>query len=508
MKRLKLYSILPLFILTACSDDFLRVVPESSITTGNFYKTETQFLQALTGVYASLRGGISSEASWIMGEMRADNTRFDFNPNDRGEPYLMREDIDKFMDNSSNQWVADKYNNCYAGISRANAIIDRLPESSVGETAKQRIMAEARFLRALFYLDLVRYYGDVPLYLHEVKGVGDANLPRSPSGEVFDAITEDAQYAMENLPAPTTTQDGRATKGSAAMLLAYVYMTNKNFAQAETTLKTITQMGYGLLPDYASVFSTTNKNSKESIFEVQYQQGNQGQNSSFVYNFMPIANTVLLTGIDGVNRIGGWNIPTMEMIASYEANDKRLEASIGIAEGSGSTGFFTIEAVKSPVGYTQPAAGKIFKPYIKKYLHPHSLLYNTDDNFPVYRYADALLLLAEALNENGKSADALTYLNQVRVRAGLNPTTEKDQTALRKIIAHERRVELAFENKRWMDLVRTGQAIDIMTENGKYLKSFDPLLPANSYQVTQNRLIYAIPNREVIIGNLSQNPGY
>src|SRR5690606_33632297 len=122
------------------------------------------------------------------------------------------------------------------------------------------------------------------------------------------------------------------------------------------------------------------------------------------------------------------------------------------------------------VDYTTPI-GKRSYAFIKKYLNPHSIENNTDDNFPIYRYADALLLLAEALNEQGKSVEALEFLNQVRVRAGLLPSTETDQISLRKIIAHERRVEFAFENKRWLDLVRTDQAIEVMTQHGEYLKA-------------------------------------
>ena len=166
-----------------------------------------------------------------------------------------------------------------------------------------------------------------------------------------------------------------------------------------------------------------------------------------------------------------------------------------------------IESVKSPVGYTTPANKRSYA-FIKKYLHAHNLENNTDDDFPVYRYAETLLSLAEVLNEENKSAEALLYLNQVRARAGLPASKESDQTKLRTIIAHERRMELAFENKRWLDLVRTGKAIETMNDNGIYLKArFNHLLP-QSYKVTQNRLVFAIPQREILIGGLEQNPGY
>lgn len=293
------------------------------------------------------------------------------------------------------------------------------------------------------------------------------------------------------------------------MLLADVYMTRKDYASAEKELRELLTLGYKLLPDYASVYSTANKNSVESIFEVQYQQGNQGQNSNFIYSFLPLsADVSKITGITSQNySAGGWNTPTWEMISTYEKGDRRLDASIGIAEGTGAVGGMVIESVKSPVGYLAPAGKRVY-PFIKKYLNPHTLQGNTNDNFPVYRYADVLLLLAEALNEQNKGQEALPFLNQVRARAGLTAVELQSTESLRQIIAHERRVEFAFENKRWLDLVRTGKAVEVMTKNGQYLKSLFPNLPAKSYNLTPERLLYAIPNREILIGNLTQNPGY
>lgn len=512
MKRL--FYIITLFVLflSGCGDDFLNVVPESSITTGNFYQTESQFDQAIIGAYAAIRDAKGSVAAWTMGEMRSDNTHFEFNNNNRGTGFLQREDIDMFLDDNSGSYITSKYNSCYIGIGRSNSVLESVANAGLSQSSIDRFTGEAKFLRALFYFDLVRYFGGVPLYLKEVKGASNAYLHRSSVEEVYKAIVADLKEATEKLPEPSFPQNGRATKGSARMLLADVYLTQREYALAEAELRTITEMGYELLPNYASAFSLSNKNSVESIFEIQYKQGNQGQHSNFVYPFLPLsADVSLITGITSQNRQGGgWNVPTQEMIDSYESGDERLEASIAIAEGTGPVGAMVIGSVKSPVNYTTPS-GKRSYPYIKKYLHPHSLQNNTDDNFPVYRYSDALLSLAEALNELGRSADALTYLNRVRIRAGLAASTETDQALLRDIIAHERRVEFAFENKRWLDLVRTGKAIEIMNRNGEYLKTIhagESYLPDQSYNVTAERLLYPIPDREVKIGNLEQNPGY
>jgi tetratricopeptide (TPR) repeat protein len=509
MKKLLIISIV---LLTACTDEFLGIAPESSITTGNFYETESEFDQAIVGAYATIRDAKGSVAAWTMGEMRSDNTHFEFNNNNRGTGFQEREHVDTFLDDHSNSYSTSKYNSCYIGIGRINNILGSLPDADLSQDAKDRFEGQAKFLRALFYFDLVRYFGGVPLYLKVVEGASNAYLPRSPVEDVYKAIEEDLQEAIQKLPEVSFPQNGRATKGAARMLLADVYLTQKNYPLAEAQLKSITEVGYNLLPDYASVFSLTNKNSIESIFEIQYQQGNQGQHSNFVYPFLPLSSDVkIITGITSQNRQGGgWNVPTQEMIDTYEAGDKRLEACIAIAEGTGPIGAMVIESVKSPVGYTTPA-GKRSYPFIKKYLHPHNLENNTDDNFPIYRYSDALLALAEALNEQGRSSDALPYLNQVRVRAGLEASTQTDQSLLRDIIAHERRVELAFENKRWLDLVRTGKAVEVMNQNGEHLKSVhagESYLVDQSYNVTPERLVFPIPDREVKIGGLEQNLGY
>jgi hypothetical protein len=280
-------------------------------------------------------------------------------------------------------------------------------------------------------------------------------------------------------------------------------------------LNTLAGMGYDLLPKYSDVFLVTNKNSKESIFEIQYLEGLLGgQQSNFIYVFLPrSSNTTLITGIKTDNGgIGGWNTPTQDMISAYEANDTRKDASIAVAEGTyNASNIFTFSANKSIINYT-PAAGKIGVPYIKKYLNLHTNPNNTNDNWPIYRYADALLLLAEALNAQGKPADALVPLNKVRVRAFGNASyniTTTDQAALTDIIAHERRVELAFENHRWHDLVRTGKAIEVMNAQGIKLKQQYSYLPANSYQVDKNRLLYPIPQSERELNvDLTQNDGY
>lgn len=510
MKNIIKYTlIISSVIFSSCSDDFLEKTPESAITTGNFYQTKDQFNQALSGTYAAIRNAEGSSAAWVIGETRSDNTFYEYNVNLRGSGVVSRESIDGFLDDNNDVNVSSFYNASYVTISRANNILAYINDAGLDEATVNTFIGQAKFIRALSYFDLVRYFGGVSLYLDAVETEQQAFLPRSTVAEVYDVIESDLKDAFEKLDNTSFPQTGKISKGAGHMLLGDVYLTRKKYALAEQEFLSVTQSGYELLPEYASVYQLTNKNSKESIFELQYQQGNQGQQSDFLYPFLPLsANVKILTGITSTNiTTGGWNVPTQEFISSYETGDKRLDASIGIGEGTGDIGNMIIESEKSIVNYTTPV-GKRYYAFIKKYRHPHSLVNNTDDNFPVYRYSEALLSLAEVLNEQDKRSEAIAYLNQVRVRAGLNSTNELDKDKLREIIAHERRVELAFENKRWLDLVRTGKAIEVLTKNGVYLKALNPHLLPQSYTVTENRLIYAIPLRETIIGKLEQNPGY
>ena len=219
-----------------------------------------------------------------------------------------------------------------------------------------------------------------------------------------------------------------------------------------------------------AVFSTTNKNNTESVFEVQFLEGNAGFASNFEYSFFPqpvsapeLTAVLAAYGVTPSNVQAltgeGHNIPSPELIAAYEPGDLRKAASIG-------SGVF----------------GGVTYPFIIKYLHPHALAGNLNENWPVYRYSEVLLLLAEALNEQNKSVEALTYLNQVHAhpRTGLAPAVGATQAALRDVILNERRVELAFENKRWLDLVRAGKVQEVISAFGASVKAN----PQNYYYPT------------------------
>nr|WP_295927522.1 RagB/SusD family nutrient uptake outer membrane protein [uncultured Dyadobacter sp.] len=482
--------------LGSCSD-FLDVAPKNAVVPANFFQSESDFAQAVNGAYAPLQSLYNNQASWAMGEMRSDNTHFFYN-NDFRSP--MPEEIDEFVNGAENTVTADRYYIDFDMIARANKILSVIDDAKIDKAKVDNFKGQALFLRALGYFDLVRYYGGVPLPLTPASDLASATLPRSTREQVYAQIIEDATAAAGLLPNKAAQEAGRATSGAAWMLLGDVHLNLKNWAQAESALSKVT--GYALMGDYAAAFNPANKNNAESVFEVQYLQGTPlNLSSSFPYAFVPLTPDYAkytLGPVGSQSASGsGWNIPTGDLLSAYEdrAKDKRFNASVG---------FITGPSTVSDTSYVN-------LPYIKKYQYPHAVFNQTNENFPIYRYAETLLMQAEAANELGKAGDAQSFLNQVRKRAGLGDSPAKSQTELRAAILNERRVELAFENKRWLDLVRTGNAISVMNAYGAKLKA-DPayfyLTPA-TYTLEEKDLLFPIPFLEIQVNpDLVQNPGY
>jgi starch-binding outer membrane protein, SusD/RagB family len=504
MKIKLIVASLLLLSTTSCKKSFIDIAPETFISSNNFFKTQADFTQAVNATYAPLRNVYNS--AYIMGEMRSDNTHYIYNNTNRGQ--LVREEIGDFIDNPTAEPTQTKWTFNYRIIAYANEVLSRIDAASFDVNVKKNLKGQELFLRALAYFDLVQYFGGVPLVLTPTEGSADeiinvrSAMPRTSKDSIYAQIVKDAKEAADLLPNKATQEKGRATSGAAKTLIGNVYIVLKQWGEAETILKEVVNSNqYSLLPDYAAVFNPANKNNAESVFEVQYQAGNLGLQGSFAYMFLPnLTNLTPITGFTFNNQsIGGWNTPTDDLIAAYEAGDKRKTASI--ADG------YTVNNTF------------VAQPFIKKYFYPplpapNGSSPNTNDNWPVYRYAEVLLFMAEALNEQGKSSDALPYLNTVRDRAFGNTTsriTTTDQAQLRDIILKERRMELAFENKRWLDLVRTGRAITVMNAHGAALKASGrhPNLIPSTYNVTESRLLFPIPFSERQVNpNLIQNPGY
>jgi hypothetical protein len=514
MKNKLIYICILTSGLLSCKKDFLNLTPETSLSSASFFKNKSEFDQAVVAAYGPLRGVVHT--GFYMDEMRSDNTFFTRYNANRGLE-TSTESLAEFLDdaNSSAQpnSPGNRYGNDYSGIAMANTVLTRIVKADLSQSAKDSVSGEALFLRAFYYYDLVQHFGGVPLQLTELTAPEQAFTPRNSVDEVYKQIVTDLTTAIPILPVVTAfPQTGRASRGAAKMLLAYAYMSQptKNYSAAETQLLDITKMHYSLLPNYADVFDPNNKNNAESIFEVQYKSDLvSGQQSNFAWIFIPkTLNSEVLTGFHGstMNIFSGWNVPTQEMVDSYESGDLRLPASIAVVEGTISgVEDYTAKDMKSPVGFA-PTPGLTNFYMIKKYFHPpYTTEFNTPDDWPVFRYSGALLLLAECLVDENKAGDALPYLNMVRTRAGLPALTQ----ATADNIANETRHELAFENHRWTDLIRIGKAIDLVTAKGQRLKALYGWLLPTSFNITANRFIYPIPYREIQINNkLTQNPGY
>lgn len=490
--------------LSSCQNT-LELAPETLITPSNFYKSQQDFEQAVGGIYAPLKDVY--EQDWILTEMRSDNTNFIFDVANRGSK--PDEDPATFTVESNNRNVGDKWADNYLIISRANEVLSNIEmvDFDFDAPIRDNLKGQAHFLRALAYFDLVKNFGGVPLFLEPAPSYEGTFLARSPANEVYEQIISDATIASGLLPNKGNQDPGRATSGAANVLLADTFLTLGRWEEAENSLIKVTAMGYRLLDNYADIFRPSNWGNDEIIFEVEYLAGtSQSLGSEFPYHFLPVLNDPsVITGVSPANQNndGSFNTPTPDLLDAYEdpVIDERYEASIGFYSG------------ESPlVGVTYDNT-----PYIKKYQHPHSQYGETDQNWPVYRYAEVLLMLAESLNEQGTSAEALVYLNQVRNRCGLDNIIATDQSALRDIILNERRIELAFEDKRWHDLVRTGRAIAVMNAYGAKVKNNpqDYYYPvgsqpfASSYEVTEDNYLYPIPVTDLNINpELEQNPGY
>lgn len=492
-------SLIICFSQLSCKKEFLNKTDPTKVGTGNFYKTKLEIEQAVNGIYGQLQPVINDQ--WIFNELPSDNTTIDYNPDDRGQANA-REAFEFWTVNSGTGNIEGMYNQYYNGIYNINNTLFKLPGSDVDEEFKKQIEGQLKFIRAYYYFNLVQYFGNVILITEPLEEPNQAwEYLREPQEKVYNQIESDLSEAATLLPVKyNAANTGRATKGAALALLGKVYLTKKQYSDAVNTLTQVLSLGYALLPSYADVFDPQKKNGQESIFEIQYQGGNdQGEWSSFIYTFAPRLSAGAVTGF-AQSRPGGWNIPTKDIIASYESGDLRKDISL-------------------KEGYINDKGEWISVPFVNKYNHPHSIYGRTDDNWPILRYSDVLLMLAEAINEQtGPTSDSYSYLNQVRERAGLNPVNGLTKEAFRTTVLHERRIELAFENHRWFDLKRTQtpeelaqflnayglkeKANPTVTRSGIPYSNFD-------FVFNPSEVLYPIPNNQILINDkLTQNEGY
>ncbi len=457
MKKVIYTIIATTLFLTGCSKDFIELAPKDFLNSQDFYQTEDDFNSAVLAVYAKLQGQVGLYFELV--EWRSDNL-------DLGAPTAGTQDrynINKFQETSANGILQDAWANFYNGIFRANVITDKISGANFDDGMKKQFEAEARFIRALAYFNVARIWGDAPIVLREVSAEESLTIGRSPVSEVYEAIEEDLNFAINNLPSSYSAGDfGRATSGAAKALLGKVYLTQKKYGDAVTTLNSVVNQ-YSLLNDITSVFDAGNKANKEVIFSIRFNKEIEGEGHGLWFGISDISISPFTT----------------KLVDAYTTDDARKGLIDYVYSGN--------QLVPGKFYDTESTATR-----------------NFGNDYILLRQADVLLMLAEALNEQEYQASgaAFDYLNDVRERANLPALTSTDladQTSFRNAVLNERFLEFPFEGQRWFDLIRTNTA-QAQISSGLGINIQD-------YQ-----LLYPVPQAEIEkINNTSifyQNAGY
>ena len=496
-----------IFLAASCQKSFLDVPVQGQATTATDPNLATSLV---TGVYNSLYNseafggdggdvhGISFIAATNIISDDADKGSFDGD-----QPSL--KDVDNFTMTPTNNFVAALWNGYYSGISRANQALAALDAASLDAKTKSQLIGEVRFIRGYYYFNLVRFFGKVPKVVRVPKDAQDANTDpafqtRAPVDTIYNVITQDLQYAINNLPLRAQAVVGHANKGAAQALLAKTYLYRKNWQQVQALTQEVINSGqYSLMPDYTILWRYAGDNNAESIFETQSGTFNNGDIAVGGYCTWQGPR---VGGKGGWTDLGfGFDTPSADLVNAYEAGDKRKSSTIIAIDNSGKhVGTVLYDGFRIPSADSVQSLYYNYKAYASENPSIEPYLGNRDKkqkNVRLLRYADVLLMNAEANNELGQSAVAITNLNLIRTRAGLAATKAAAQTDVRNAIWKERRIELAMEHDRFFDLVRTGRAAQVMQAAGKnFVAGKNELLPVPSLQI------------QLSGGKLDQNSGY
>lgn len=491
MKNISLLFIVTVLLLLGCNKDFLKEEPESFITGENLFTSQSGALAGLNATYASLKNFRNSGRAMLVGVVGTDEGQLGID--EAGATDRLALDAYDGNLNPLTPAIVQLWRVCYQGISRANAVLQNVPGITMNETLKKRIIAEASFIRALNYFWAVQLFGDVPIITTVITDADKYDYPRQKVELVYKLIIEDLTTAETDLPEADTytgSDRGRASKGAAKALLGKVYLSapapTRDYVKAELKLREVVLSNkYTLLPNFADVFDITRENNAESVFEVQFISPDQTNNMSFCTGSRAIPDNILGGGY-------AWFIPTDYLFNLYEAADVRKPVTFR-------TQFFNAAGQL----ITSAANPEHIKPHVRKFEDPTARPANAvGKNTYVIRFADVVLMYAEALNEQGKTGDALIELNRIRSRSAATTAGVLTQPALRDAILTERMKELAFEGWRWYDLKRTGKLVELA-------KAHNPRAAAN---VAVKNNLFPIPLSEINnndgISPTDQNPGY
>lgn len=462
MKKILVLASLATLLMTSCGDSFFDLEPASSVTIDKVYKTASDYNVAVIGCYAKLQSQVNFYTECC--EYRSDNLSL-------GAPTAGtqdRYDIDHFTEKPSNGILSSYWANFNNNVYRCNLLLDQIDGANFAEKLKKQYKGEAMFIRALNYFNMYRIWGGVPATKHVVSAAEALKVARYSDEQMFDLIAGDLKEIVDNnyLPETYSSADmGRATSGAAKALLGKVYLTFHKWTEAKDILSQLIGK-YQLVSPIAQVFDVNNKNNNEIIFAVHFNKEIEGEGHSYWYN--------LTNASDDTNQ-------TSSLLNTFPTGDAR----------------------KDLITYVQVEKNVRL---MNKFYDTKSPTFKTVGNDQILlRYADVLLMYAEALNEIQYDASegslALKYLNAVRQRAGISNLTAKQlptQEKFRKSILVERQREFPYEGQRWFDLVRMGFAKSVMAENGVEIKDY--------------QLLFPIPQQEIEkVGDKSilwQNPGY
>ncbi|QIY89558.1 RagB/SusD family nutrient uptake outer membrane protein [Chryseobacterium gallinarum] len=470
----------------SCSDDFIDVSPSESMTINDLEKfnNDNGATYFVNSIYAKFLDWNMSTFAWI------------------GVTSIISDDADKGStagDNGSDKDILDALNitattpsfkelfaSNYQGINRCNEALKYIPQlDKANPQLRKRLLGEAKFLRAFMYFTLVRSFGGVPL-VDRVPVLGNEDdkkmqLTRVSKEEIYAFIEKDLKDAIESLPDKSVyggTDVGRASVGAAHALLAKVYLYQKKWQLAVEQCNLVT--GYSLTPDFIEIYKVSGENNAESIFEIQGSGSDAGR---AIQQY---------SKVQGARGSGGWGwgfaTPTQGLYDAYTAEGDSIRRDATIIHRD----MVLYDGRKVPATVENKYYN--YKAYSSAFYDKDA----TDTNIRYLRYAEVLLIKAEALNELGQTTEAIQLLNQVRKRAKIAETTATTQAGVRTAIWKERRLELAFEHDRWFDLVRTGQAEAAMAADGgkKFIVGKHELFPLPQDFITE-------------AGGLSaQNPGY
>lgn len=510
----------PYIILILCLGLFsckevIDVYPTSNLNTGTFYKTVDEVQAGLTGCYSGLQKALYSE--WQFTELRSDNSKQGV-ANSTSSTNRDLSDLDMFLPATTHQAMYTYWLSTYNNIRNTNIVLQRLGVSydpavgsislnkidiALSDSTRKQLAGEALFIRGYHYFNLVRLFGGVFLVHTPTTAVESKTINRSSVEDCYKLIVSDLTTASSYL-SPTSfskiaaANKGKATTWAAKALLAKVYLTLNRKADAVTQLQdVITNSGHSLQTTYTNVFATTNELNSEILFAIRFKAGGLGLGTTFGNDFAALNSGSAI--INGSGR--GFNYPTLEFDSAYVATDARKAVTIGVY-----------------------GTGTAAQSYVKKFLSPVVLTDDGESDFPILRYSDVLLMLAEA---QGYTPASITLINQVRKRVGLTdlPATVNSVVTFEKALSDERRFEFAFENQRWFDMVRFNTTMTTLTaeqilkdhfakEYAKHYGTYPaPRLSLVELQgnVTKDKLLLPIPQREIDTNTglkIEQNPGY